>query len=184
MHGRDHRHPDAVEDRVEQARRREIADVIREPDELAVGVLEALRQQRPERQRDRQHQPRRPAATMPARITQASRETFCAIAGERSGTVVTLTAQLLANTRSDSGGSAMVSFWPFGDAQIAHQVGREIGEDRHAGRRLRLEPRAAERAEEIEQRDLRGELVRRRAVDVAHAHFLGAQPDAHRRRRA
>ena len=55
--GRDDRDPDAVEDRAEQCRRREIADVVREPDEFAVLVLEALRQQRPERQRDRQQQP-------------------------------------------------------------------------------------------------------------------------------
>ena len=57
-HGGDERDPDAVEDRVEQARRREIAHVVRKPDEFAVRILEAFRQQRPERQCNGQDKPR------------------------------------------------------------------------------------------------------------------------------
>ena len=69
---------------------------------------------------------------------------------------------------------------PLGDGEIPHQIGGKIGEDRDPGRRLGFEPRAAERAEEIEQRDARRDLVRRGGVDVAHAHFLRPQPDPHR----
>ena len=62
------------------------------------GVLEALRQQRPERQRDRQHQPARPAARRRARITQASRETRCAIAGSEAAVGDAHGAQPFANS--------------------------------------------------------------------------------------
>src|SRR5436190_11740845 len=46
----------AVERRVEQGRRREVGQVVGQPDELSVAVLEALDQQRPQRQADHQQQ--------------------------------------------------------------------------------------------------------------------------------
>ena len=50
--GRQRRDGDAVEERGEQRRGREVDGEVAQADEAAIGVLEALREQRPQRQRD------------------------------------------------------------------------------------------------------------------------------------
>ena len=56
--GRQRRHPGAVPQRGHQRRRGEVADVVGKADEAPVAVLEALRQQRGERQGDGEQQER------------------------------------------------------------------------------------------------------------------------------
>src|SRR5262249_57610244 len=50
--GGDRRDPGAVADRLEEGRRREVTGVVRGPDELVAGALEALGQHDAERQRE------------------------------------------------------------------------------------------------------------------------------------
>ena len=78
---RDQRDEQAVPHRVEQRRRREVVDVVGQADELAVLVLEALRQQRPQRQDERRPASRRSAGTGPARISRSSRSSRRRTAG-------------------------------------------------------------------------------------------------------
>ena len=116
---------------------------------------------------------------MPARITQASRETFCAIPVS-GGAVVTLTTQPFANRRSDSGGSAMVSFWPSATERSRIRLAEKSARIATPGAAS-----GSSRARQNEPRKSSSETCVANwfgvdDVDVAHAHFLGPQPDAHR----
>ena len=167
---------------MKQRRRREIDDVIGQSDEISVAVLEAFRQQRPERQRDGEQQPadqQRDAEPQDQRVARNARGS----AGTRSdGNGGLRSRSASARTRAaNSGGRAMVSFCPSVTARsrirLAEKSARMVTSGAASGLRLR----AAEGAEEIEADDFRVELVRRRAVEIAHAHFFRSQPEAHLR---
>src|SRR5436190_8382594 len=99
-------------------------------------------------------------AATPIRKINASRETPARVGRRSDASAAWLTSasgeQAQGFRRQGDG-----EFLPLGDREIAHQIGGEIGEDGDAGSGLRIEPRAAERSEEIETRNLRVELVLR-----------------------
>ena len=72
--GADRRDMEAVQRRVEQRRRREIGDVVGQPDELAVAILEALRPAATIAAGRRSAAARPRAAPTPARISRSSRD--------------------------------------------------------------------------------------------------------------
>src|SRR5215208_4643273 len=65
------------------------------------------------------------------------------------------------------------------DIEVAHQVRREIGDERTLGLDLGREPRPAEGAEELEAPDLDRDRIGVARLDVADADLLGPQPELH-----